>query len=113
MENQAITSEQAFDMLPYAVDIYDKLNFDKYRKELVKKYKGQKTIDYLDPVIDAAKFILKNSGKIKREVFNIVAIAENKKLEEVKQQSFFKTIQTFKKILSDPDLVSFFKEAMQ
>lgn len=107
-----ISSEQVFDMLPYVVDIYEKVNFDKYRKDVTKKYKGKKDIDFLEPAIDGAKYILKNSAKVKEEFFAVVAIAENKKVEEIKEQSFFKTVGTIKGIFSDPELLSFFKEAM-
>jgi hypothetical protein len=113
-EVKTINSEQVFDMLPYVADMYDKTKFDDYRKQLAQKYKGKKKEDVaISAAIDATKFILKNSGKVKNEFFNIVAIAEQKKLEEVKKQSFIKTIKSVKRIFSDPDLVDFFKEAMQ
>ncbi|WP_209121508.1 hypothetical protein [Alkalihalobacillus sp. BA299] len=117
VEVKSIDSEQVFDMLPYVADIYEKTGFDDYRKELKRKYKAKDVKDVdefkLAAAIDAVKFILKNSVKVKDEFFNIVAIAEQKKLEEVKRQSFVKTIQSVKKIFSDPELVDFFKEAMQ
>lgn len=111
-EKLNISSEQIFDMLPFVVDIYEKIDFDKHRKDLTKKYKGKKNIDYLEPAIDGAKIILKNSGKIKEEFFQVVAIAENKDPDEIKKQSFLKTLKTVKSIFSDPELVAFFKEAM-
>lgn len=107
-----ITSEQAFDMLPMVVDIYDKLDFDTYRKELKEKYEGKKA-DQLTVGIEAFKYVFKNSGKVKEEVFSIVAIAEGKPIDEIKKQSFTKTILTFKAIFSDKDAVDFFKQAMQ
>ena len=66
-----IDSEQLFDMLPYVSDIYDKIKFDQFRKELQKKYKGKKNVDSLDPAIEATKFILKNSGKSKKSSFKL------------------------------------------
>ncbi|WP_051189145.1 hypothetical protein [Halalkalibacillus halophilus] len=112
-QEQAINSEQVFDMLPYVADLYEKSGFDSYRKEIRKKYQGKKNVDSLDPAIDAVRFILKNSNKVKDEFFNIVAIAEERKVEEVKKQSYIKTMRSIKRIFSDPDLVDFFKEAMQ
>ena len=106
-----ITSEQAYDMLPYAVDVYEKLDLDAYRKELTKENKDKK-VSNLDVGIQGLKYILKNSGKIKDEVFQIVAIADGKTLEEVKAQSIVSTLATFKAIFSDKDLVDFFKSAM-
>lgn len=117
VEDQGINSEQAFDMLPFVADIYDKINFDKYRKDLQKKYtemkKANKKVDAIDAATDATKYILKNSPKIKEEFFTIVAIAENRKKADVKKQSYIKTMKSIKKIFMDPDLVDFFKEAME
>src|SRR5690625_2798651 len=111
MSENSLSSEQAFDMLPYVADIYDKTGFDKYRKDIKKKYAGKKKIDYLDPVVDAGKFILKNSPKAKEEFFTIVAIAENRDVEDVKKQPFMQTLKSIKMIFSDKELVDFFKQA--
>ncbi|WP_067725373.1 hypothetical protein [Oceanobacillus damuensis] len=112
-----LSNEQVFDMLPHAVDIYDNLDFDSYRKKLKdeydKKRKNGKKIDPVDASVDAVKYILKNSKNVKNEIFNIIAIAENKSFEEVRKQSFLKTIATFKSIFTNEELVSFFKSPMQ
>ncbi|MGJ9381809.1 hypothetical protein [Salipaludibacillus sp. CF4.18] len=111
VKDKPIDSEQAFDMLPYVAAIYDKVDFDGYRKNLVKKEID--TDDYLSVAIDAAKHILKNSGKVKEEFFHIVSIAQkNKTPSEVRKQALSKTIGTIKKIFTDPELVDFFKQAM-
>ena len=102
------STEQIFDMLPYAVEIYEKIDFDGYRKKLQAKYKGKK-IDPTDAGIDAFKFVLKNSSKVKEEFFQLVAIAENKTVEEVRNQNFIETIKTIKEIFSNKELVDFFK----
>lgn len=109
---RTIESEKVIDMLPFVVDIYEKLDFDKFRKDLKKKYAAKKKIDYLDPVIDSGKYILKNAPKVKDEIFSIVSIVEERSLEEVKNQSFFKTLNTLKEIFTDKDLMDFFKGAM-
>lgn len=111
-EKQFIDSEQAFDLLPYVADIYEKIDLDGYRKKVTNENKGEKDIDQQQVGIDAIKYVLKNSTKVKEEFFNIVAIAEHKTVAEVKKQSFIKTIQSIKNIFSDPDLVDFFKQAM-
>jgi hypothetical protein len=107
-----LTSEQAFDMLPIVVEVYNKLEVDKYRKDLAKKYEGKK-VDQISIGIEAFKFVLKNSGKVKEQIFGIVAVFEGKPVEEIKNQSFVKTVMTFKAIFSDKDLVDFFKQAMR
>ena len=112
-ELQAISSEQAFDMLPYVVDIYEKLSFDKHIKTIQNKYKGKKNVDPIYPAIDATKYILKNSGKVKDEFFAIVSIASHKPVDEVKKQSYIETIRSVKRIFSDPELMDFFKQAME
>lgn len=107
-----INSEKAFDMLPYVVDIYEKIDLDGYRKKVVKESKG-KEVDLMTIGIDLFKFIMKNSGKIKTEFFSIVAIADDKDVEEVKNQSLVKTMTRIKEIFADKELVDFFKSAMQ
>ncbi|WP_163583282.1 hypothetical protein [Gracilibacillus saliphilus] len=108
-----LSNDQVFDMIPYAVDIYEKLDFDGYRKQIQEKAKSKKkagkNIDPMDVGIDAVKYILKNSKEVKQEIFELIAIAENKTAEEIRSQSFIKTISTFKAIFTNKELVSFFK----
>ncbi|OIJ12656.1 hypothetical protein BKP37_12700 [Anaerobacillus alkalilacustris] len=110
-----IESEKGFDMLPYMVDIFDKLKLKEYiKKNFIRDVKG-KNVDNLqiESGIDLFSYVLKNSPKIKEEFFNIVAIAEDKKIEEVKKQPLIRTISTIKEIFSNKELTDFFKQAMQ
>lgn len=107
-----ITSEQAFDMLPFMVDIYDKLDINNYRKELNESLQG-KEVDKMEVGITVMKYILKNSSRVKEEFFNIVAISEGKPVEQVRQQSLLSTINAIKAIFSDKELMGFFKQAIQ
>ncbi len=107
-----ISSEQAFDMLPYVVDMYDKLGLTDYIKKVGKENKA-KGLNKFEAAEKAIKYIVKNSSKCKEEFFGIVAVAENKKLEEVKAQPFIQTLNTFKAIYKDKDLVGFFKSAIE
>lgn len=107
-----ITTEKAFDMLPSVVDLYDKLEIDSYRKNMTEKNKG-KELDQTTLGINLFKFVLKNSAKIKNEVFEIVAVFEDKTVEEIKKQSFASTLVAFKEIFSDKEAVSFFKSAIR
>lgn len=109
---QMINTEMAFDMLPSVVDLYDKLNIDGYRKTMAAKNKG-KEVDQTTLGINLFKFVLKNSGKIKGEVFEIVAVFEDKTVEEIKEQSFASTLGAFKEIFSDKEAVNFFKSAIR
>ncbi|HBV88316.1 MAG TPA: hypothetical protein DEF42_17125 [Desulfosporosinus sp.] len=107
-----ISTEKVFDMLPIVVDLYDKLDLDSYRKDIIEKNKDNKNVNKEMLGIDWFKYILKNSAKVKEEVFEIVSIFEDKPVEEVKAQSFGKTINTIKEIITDKETMSFFKQAV-
>lgn len=107
-----ITSEKVFDMLPTVVTLYDKLDIDSYRKKLAKE-NIKKKLDSNDLGIEIFKYVLKNSSKVKEDFFEIVAIFDDKTVEEVKLQSFGKTINSIKEIFSDKETVGFFKDAIQ
>jgi len=107
-----ITTSQAFDMLPVVVDLYDKLELDEYRKKIAEENKG-KPLDQMSAGINLFKFVLKNSGKVKDEVFEIVAIFEDKQVEEIKAQNFMVTAKSLKEIFSDKEAMELFKSAMQ
>ena len=107
------STEKAFDMLPTVVVLYEKLDLDGYRKQLAKENKGKKDVNNTLLGIDLFKHVLKNSAKIKEEIFEIVSIFEDKTIEEVKAQSFGKTINTVKDIFTDKDATELFKSAIQ
>lgn len=107
-----ISTEKVFDMLPSVVEIYDILNIDEYRKKMAKENKGKK-LDQMTMGIDLIKFILKNSGKVKNEVFEVVAVFEEKPVEQIKAQDFMITIKTLKAIFTDKEALDFFKDAMR
>ena len=111
-----LTTEKAFDILPYVSDIYEKIDIKEFINEYREKNKGNKDDIEQKQILsglDLFSFILKQSGKVKEEFFEIVAIAEDMKVEDVKKQSFAKTIKTIKEIFTDKELTDFFKEAMQ
>lgn len=108
-----LTTNQVFDMLPTVVVLYEKLDLDKYRKKIAKENKDKKDVDSTVIGIDLFKYVLKNSAKIKEEVFEMVSIFEDKPIEEVKAQSFGKTIATVKEIFTDKDATELFKSAIQ
>ena len=107
-----VSSSKVFDMLPSVVVLYDKLGIDGYRKKIAAENKGKKNLNNEVLGIDLFKYILKNSGKIKEEVFEIVAIFEDKTVEEVKAQSFMTTINTVKDIFQDKETMDFLAQAM-
>lgn len=107
-----VTTNQAFDMLPTVVTMYDKLDIDGYRKKLKAESKGKKDVSASVIGVDLFKYILKSSGKIKEEVFEIVSIAEDMTIEAVKAQDFTKTIKTMREIFTDKDTTELFKQAI-
>lgn len=107
-----VSTDKVFDMLPSVVVLYDKLDIDGYRKKIAAENKGKKNLNNEVLGIDLFKYILKNSGKIKEEVFEIVAIFEDKTVEEVKSQSFMTTINTVKGIFQDKETMDFLAQAM-
>ena len=107
-----VSTNKVFDMLPSVVVLYDKLDIDGYRKKIATENKGKKNLNNEVLGIDLFKYILKNSGKIKEEVFEIVAIFEDKTVEEVKAQSFMATINTVKGIFQDKETMDFLAQAM-
>ncbi len=109
-----IGTEKALDMLPYAVEIIDKIDVTTWKKKFLKENKGKDNPDMTHEAgIELIKHIIKNIGKVKKEVFEIVAIAQESNIDEVKKQSIVITINTFKSIYQDKELVDFFTEALK
>lgn len=107
-----ITTEKTFDLLPHVVDIYEKAGIDSYRKKMQKEYKG-KNVDVEEAGLNAILYVLKSLPKVKEEVFQVIAIAEDKDTEDVRKQPLSQTLKELKEIFLDDDLMDFFKSAMQ
>lgn len=107
-----VNTEQAFDMLPHAADIYTNLNLKEYFKKNQVKPKKDEDLTAAKKLagIDAIAYILKNSPKAKNEFFHIVAIFEEKTVDEVKKQPITTTIKTIKEIMTDEELMDFFTQ---
>ena len=110
-----ISTEKAFEILPYISDIYEKLDFTNFiEKHQNSKKEGEKKETKETKVgLDIFFFVLKQSGTVKEEFFNIVAIAEDKEVEEVRKQPFTETLKAIKELFADKELTDFFKSAMQ
>lgn len=109
-----ISTEKAFDMLPYVSDIYEKTDIQKYildKKAAIKKGKVEE-LQVMGFGLDMFSYILKQSPKVKIEIFTIVSMIEEKTMEEVKAQPFSKTIKTIKDLFEDSETMDFFKQAM-
>jgi hypothetical protein len=105
-----ISSEVVFDLLPFMIDIFDKLDVEKEGKRLVKISKT-KDIDVQKKEIgvNIIKYILKNSPKVKDEFFEVVSIVEGITIEEAKAQGIGKTIKTIQEVMGDEEIMVFFR----
>lgn len=110
-----ISSEKAFDILPYVSDIYEKVNINKYITDNKKQIKKgtQSELQVMGFGLDMFSYVMKNSPKIKEEFFNVVAIIEDKDLKEVKAQPLGNTLKTIKLLFEDIETMDFFKSAMK
>ena len=111
-----ISSEKLFDMLPTTVIIYDKLDLDAYRLKIGeenKKRSKEKKWSTRDFGISIAKYVLKNSQKVKEELFEMVSIMQEITLEEAKAQGPLKMINTLKEVFTDKEATDFFKQAIE
>lgn len=114
-ETNNISTEAAFDALPYVMEVYDKLDLDSYRKKVSKQYKVKNTKkpDLTEVGIDLFKYVLKNISKAKEEIFSVIAIFENKTPEQVKAQPIAETIKSLRTVFQDKEVMDFFKESME
>ena len=111
-----ISTEKVFDILPFAVDMVEKLDMKGYilkNKEIL----DAKDKDAVGEVAEGKGFdfvmhILKNIGKIKTEVFETLAVVHDKSADEIKAQPFRVTAMQLKELLQDKELMGFFKSAM-
>lgn len=117
-----ISTEQAFDILPQMCTIYEKVNVKAFVKDhkIKNKKTGKKALDEVDEDVemvtvglDLFAYILKQLPKVKKEVFEIIASLENMTVDEVKKQPLTKTLSTFKELLTNEELVDFFKQAVK
>ena len=102
-----ISTEKAFDLLPHMVDIFDKLEI----KEYVQQNKGKEN-DAEKAGYELILYIMRKAPKVKDEVIRVVASIEEKPEEEIRKQSIFVTIKSFKELLEADGMMDFFSSAM-
>ncbi|MCT4566124.1 MAG: hypothetical protein N4A68_17670 [Maledivibacter sp.] len=105
-----VTTEKVFDMLPYGVSVFEKLKIEDFFKNKKSKQRG-KNLKQEDG-LDFIKYLLKNLSKVKEEVFNIVAIYDDKKVEEIRSQEVAKTIEALRALFKEEGIMDFFNQAM-
>lgn len=114
MTTTNFSTEQAFDMLPHASDIYTNLKVKEYLASHVFKVKEGEDVEVAKKIAgaDLMAFVLKNSPNAKDAFFNIVAIFEGKTVDEVKAQSLIKTMTSVKAIMKNKELMDFFTQSV-
>lgn len=103
-----ISTEKVFDVLPHIAAMYEKLDFESFRKELNLVGKTKTEVG-----LEVFMFLVKNASKVKSEIFETVAILDGKTPEEIKTQPFTKTMASLKELAKDPEIADFFKQAVQ
>jgi len=110
-----ITTEKAFDLLPYVADIFEKLELesvlDEKRKQAQKK-QGKTEEKQRELGLSLIMHIVKNSQKCKGSFFPMLAILCDCTEEEAKQKPVPETITALRELLMDEELMGFFKSAV-
>ena len=113
-----ISTEKSFDMLPYAVDIFEKLDIQERGKRIfedLQKANPDRPAEELQKEVGIAviKYIAKNLPKIKEEFFALVAVASDVDVKTAKARPLAESIQVLKDVFLDAELLGFFKAAVQ
>ena len=113
-----ISTEKCFDLLPHAVDIFEKLNIQEQSKKILEdlqKANPDRLAEELQREVGIAimKHIAKNLPKVKAEFFQLVAIASDVDVETAKKRPLAESIQVLKDVFLDAELLGFFKAAVQ
>jgi hypothetical protein len=98
-----LTVEKAIDIIPYLVEISEKVGIADFKKMI--------NID--DKEETGIKMFLnmgKNIKKCRIEIYHVLALVEEKSINEVSQMNIFKVMKTFKEIFKDEELKVFFSE---
>ena len=105
-----ITTDKALDLVPYMVDIYEKMDKGLLDKSVRKG-------DTAEVGKKAMVSILKNLNKFKPEIYGMVSVVTETTPEEVSNQNILKTLKVFKEIYNemfkDPEMADFFGSAVR
>ncbi len=101
-----LTTEQAFDALPYVAEIYEKLELQKFYEEQRKKNKDAPNEQLAQAVI---MHIVKNSQKCRDSFFPLIAVLTGLTEEEARKQPVKDTVAVLRELFKDENW-GFFKE---
>ena len=99
-----IAIDKLCDITPFVADICEGMKEDEEFKNFILKYKNDKK-DNLTLILRILPLLLK---KFKNEIFSILAIINEKTIEEIKSQSLGTTISQIKTNVKDEDFRGFF-----
>lgn len=103
-----IAIEKLINLAPVIADLKPKIQENAEVNEFMQKYKQNENKDNLDFMLAFLPVLYKY---YKDEIFNILAIWEGVTVEEIKNQSFAKTVASIKALVEDEDFKSFFTVA--
>ena len=105
-----ITNEKAFELIPHVMDIYEKIK-PEIDKSLTPEHVKGKSQEEVGLIMQ--KQFFRNISKVKNEIFEIMAVIEDRTAEEIKKDDFIATSKKIINLLKDKELLDFFKSAMQ
>lgn len=92
------------DVTPYLIDIIEKSGKDEEVRSLILKIRANKKAT----VADQMRLLPILMKKYKDEIFNILAIFNDKSVDEIKEQSITDTIKQVFALFNDKDIKDFF-----
>ncbi len=101
-----INSEKVFDLLPWMIEIFEKLDLQKFIES-----NKDKDANALGTAV--IFHICKNSKKVKKEFFTAISILNDISFDEACKLPLGELIATLKELGKDPELLNFFKLAVQ
>lgn len=105
----SIAIEKLINVAPIIADLRPKLKGDEKFKAFIEEYK--KNDGNVDNVDFLLRFLPLISKSCEKEIYEILSIFCDKSVDEIKAQSFGKTIGVVKELLTDEDVRSFFIDA--
>lgn len=113
-----LTTEKAFDMLPYAVAILEKLDLQTEGRRLAEKQRAanpDQSVGVLQRDVGAALIlhVVRNSGKVKDEFFALLGVATGTDAKTAKTRPLTESLQVLQEVFLDTELMGFFTAAVQ
>lgn len=112
-----ISTERAFDMLPHAAAILERLELEKVGARLLaetRQAQPELAGEALQMAVGLAiiKHVLRHSAEVKEDFFALLAAATGSAVGTAKARPLAEQLQLLRDIFLDPELMSFFRRAV-